>query len=204
MRSMMMMLSEVTPVPEAALPLAEFKAHLRLGTGFGEENLQDAVLLGFLRAAIAAIETRTGKILIERNFVIELSRWRNMASEPLPLVPVTDVAALVQVDTAGAEVAADVASYRLERDSQAPRLTASGACLPVIPSGGLARLEVTAGMAADWGGLPADLGQAVLLLAAHYYEYRDETALGRGCMPFGVTSLIERYRVMRLALGAVQ
>lgn len=199
-----MMLSEVTPVPEAALPLAEFKAHLRLGTGFGEESLQDAVLLGFLRAAIAAIETRTGKILIERDFSVTLTRWRNLAAERLPLVPVTAVAALVLADAAGGEVPADAASYRLEQDSQASRLAATGACLPAIPSGGVARLEVTAGMAADWGGLPADLGQAVLLLAAHYYEYRDETALGRGCMPFGVTSLIERYRVMRLALGAVQ
>ncbi len=199
-----MMLNEVTPVPEAALPLAEFKAHLRLGTGFGEDSLQDAVLTGFLRAAVAAIEARTGKCLIERAFAVELTRWRNISGEALPLVPVTDVTALVQVDAAGAEVTADSAAYRLERDSQIPRLFPAGASLPSIPTGGHVRLEVTAGMAADWGSLPADLGQAVLLLAAHYYEYRDETALGRGCMPFGVTSLIERYRVMRLAIGAVQ
>jgi uncharacterized phiE125 gp8 family phage protein len=38
-------------------------------------------------------------------------------------------------------------------------------------------------------------------LAAHYYEYRDETSLARGCMPFGVQSLIERYRSMRLFAG---
>ncbi|PCH74343.1 MAG: hypothetical protein COC12_04000, partial [Rhodobacteraceae bacterium] len=49
--------------------------------------------------------------------------------------------------------------------------------------------------------LPADLGQAVLLLAAHYYEYRDETSLGDGCMPFGVSSLVQRYRAVRLSLG---
>ena len=45
---------------------------------------------------------------------------------------------------------------------------------------------------------------AVLLLAAHYFEYRDETALSDGCMPFGVTSLIQRYRTVRFSLGAVQ
>lgn len=199
-----MMLNEVTPVPEAALPLAEFKAHLRLGTGFGEGSLQDGVLAGFLRAAIAAIEARTGKILIERDFSITLTRWRNMAAEALPLVPVTSVSALVLADAAGGEVTAEPAAYRLEQDSQCPRLAAAGACLPAIPAGGTVRLEVAAGMAADWGSLPADLGQAVLLLAAHFYEYRDETSLSRGCMPFGVTSLIERYRVMRLAIGAVQ
>lgn len=199
-----MMLSEVTPVPEAALPLEEFKAHLRMGTGFGEGSLQDTVLQGFLRAAIAAIEARTGKILISRGFSITMTRWRNMAAEVLPVVPVTAVTALVLADAAGGEVSADASAYHLEQDSQRPRLAAAGACLPAIPAGGFARLEVTAGLAADWGSLPADLGQAVLLLAAHYYEYRDETALSRGCMPFGVTSLIERYRVMRLAIGAVQ
>ncbi len=41
----------------------------------------------------------------------------------------------------------------------------------------------------------------MLLLAAHYYEYRHETALGGGCMPFGVTSLTERYRTVRLLGG---
>jgi len=44
----------------------------------------------------------------------------------------------------------------------------------------------------------------VLLLAAHYYEYRDETALGEGCMPFGVSSLIERYRTVRLFAGGAR
>ena len=57
-----MMLIEETTVPDVALPVEDFKAHLRLGTGFGPETLQDEVLAGFLRAAISAIEARTGKI----------------------------------------------------------------------------------------------------------------------------------------------
>jgi uncharacterized phiE125 gp8 family phage protein len=56
-------------------------------------------------------------------------------------------------------------------------------------------------MAERFDLLPADLQQAVLLLAAHYYEYRDEQSLGEGCMPFGVTSLIARYRALRMGLG---
>ena len=60
---------------------------------------------------------------------------------------------------------------------------------------------IPAGFATGWDELPADLAQAVLLLAAHYYEYRNETALSDGCMPFGVTSLVQRYRPMRIAPG---
>jgi len=59
-----------------------------------------------------------------------------------------------------------------------------------------------AGFGADLGDLPADLAQAVLLLAAHYHEYRDETALAQGCMPFGVSSLIARYQPMRIGFAS--
>ncbi|MCA0873657.1 head-tail connector protein [Seohaeicola saemankumensis] len=197
-----MMLIEETTVPDAALPVEQFKAHLRLGTGFGEDTLQDEVLKSFLRAALSAIEARTGKILISRDFSWVLSDWSDPAGEPLPAVPVSAVTALVLVDAAAAETPVAAAQYRLVPDSQQPRLCPAGALLPNVPGGGSVRVEFTAGMAADWGGLPGDLAQAVLLLAAHYYEYRHETALGDGCMPFGVTSLIQRYRVVRLRLGA--
>jgi uncharacterized phiE125 gp8 family phage protein len=45
------------------------------------------------------------------------------------------------------------------------------------------------------------MGQAALMLAAHYYDNRHDTALGPGCMPFGVTALLERYRPLRLSAG---
>lgn len=198
-----MMLSEVTPVPEAALPLAQFKAHLRLGTGFGEDSLQDEVLFGFLRAALAAIEARTGKALITRDFELEIRHWRDRSRMVLPIAPVQAVSEVMIRDAAGSDTVLDTADYRLEPDSQRPCLCPAGRLLPAIPTGGLARISLQAGMAAEWGGLPADLAQAVMLLAAHYYEYRADTGLHGGCMPFGVTSLIERYRALRLSLGGL-
>ena len=59
-----MMLVEQTTVPTAALPVAEFKDHLRLGTGFADDGVQDDVLEAYLRAAIATIEARTSLSLI--------------------------------------------------------------------------------------------------------------------------------------------
>ena len=58
-----------------------------------------------------------------------------------------------------------------------------------------------AGYGPDWDDVPADLAQAVLMLAAHYYDYRQDMGLGAGCMPFGVTALIERHRPLRLSGG---
>ncbi|WP_424833332.1 head-tail connector protein [Ruegeria sp.] len=199
-----MMLIEETAIADAALPVDQFKAHLRLGTGFAEENVQDEVLKGFLRAAIAAIEARTGKALIERDFSWSLNGWRDTAGEVLPVAPVGAIGSVKLMDAAGVETVVDAAAYRLERDVQRPRLRPAGSCLPTMQTGGSVKVVFTAGMAADWGGLPADLGQSVLLLAAHYYEYRDETALGAGCMPFGVTSLIQRYRTIRFGAGVAQ
>ncbi len=199
-----MMLIEETAIADAALPVDQFKAHLRLGTGFAEDNVQDEVLKSFLRAAIAAIEARTGKVLIERDFSWGLNGWRDGAGEVLPVAPVGVISAVTLTDAAGVETVMEAAAYRLERYGQGPRLRPAGSCLPSIQTGGSVKIVFTAGMAADWGGLPADLGQAVLLLAAHYYEYRDETALGAGCMPFGVTSLVQRYRTVRFGAGVTQ
>ncbi|SFT44897.1 head-tail connector protein [Sedimentitalea nanhaiensis] len=197
----MMLIEEVT-VPDAALPVAEFKAHLRLGTGFGEDSLQDGVLKGFLRAAIAAIEARTGKILISREFTWSLTGWRDRSGQILPVAPVTAITGVTLIDELEVETEMPADQFRLEQDSQRPRIRPAGSLLPMVRTGGGVRIGLTAGYASEWGRLPADLGQAVLLLAAHYYEYRNETALSDGCMPFGVSSLIQRYRSMRIGIGA--
>lgn len=196
-----MILVEETTVPLAALPVEQFKAHLRLGSGFTGATVQDAVLESFLRAAIAAIEARTGKALIQRAFTLTVEQWRDPAAQGLPVAPVVEVTSVTLTDAGGAEELVDPGDYRLSRDAQHPQLRPTGGALPVIPRGGSAAIGFDAGFAASWAGLPADLGQAVMLLAAHYYEYRDETALGQGCMPFGVTSLIERYRMLRAGFG---
>jgi uncharacterized phiE125 gp8 family phage protein len=199
-----MLLMEETAVPDAALPLAEFKAHLRLGTGFADDDIQAPVLEGFLRAALAAIEGRTGKALIEREFSWVLHGWQDPAGQPLPVAPVSAVLGFVLRDRADEEEVIDPALYRLERDAHRPVLRPVGRCLPMVPAGGVAEIGFRAGYGTGWGDLPADLAQAVLLLAAHFYEHRADTALGEGCMPFGVASLIERYRKVRLLGGGAR
>ena len=197
-----MMLIEQTPVPDTALPVDAFKAHLRLGSGFGQDDVQDAVVHSFLRAAMAAIEARTGKALIVRSFILSLSFWRAGSAQALPVAPVVDVTQVVVVAPNGAEPPLAPAIYWLEQDTQRPRLRAAGAALPRIPKAGSVNILFDAGFGNTWDDLPPDLQQATLMLAAHYYEYRNDTGLSDGCMPFGVSSLIERFKSMRL--GASQ
>ena len=191
-----MILHEITPVPDSALPLDALKAHLRLGTGFGEDSLQEPVLLAFLRASLAAVEGRIAKALVQRAFEWRLNDWPEGVI--LPVAPVSTVAQVALVDHTGAETLVPASAYALAPDAHAPRLLALNGSLPIPPTGGGVVIRFTAGLGATWDDLPADLAQAVFLLAAHYYEYRDDTSLHAGCMPFGVASLLDRHRVPRL------
>ncbi|MEL6684662.1 MAG: hypothetical protein AAFQ00_05180, partial [Pseudomonadota bacterium] len=130
-----MMLVEETTVPLSALPVAEFKDHLRLGSGFSDDGVQDAVLESYLRAAMAAIEARTGKILIEREFSWTLTAWRDARRQPLPVAPVNAVSGVTLLDMQGVETVVDAAGWYLEPDMQRPSLQPAGTCLPTLPSG---------------------------------------------------------------------
>ncbi len=198
-----MMLIEQTTVSGAALPVTEFKNHLRLGTGFADDGVQDAVLESLLRTAMAAIEARTGKVMIERDFLWQLTAWRKLDQQALPVAPVSAIFSLKTLDRIATEELIDPARYVLQRDDHRPRLMATAACLPTIPVGGTAEVVFTAGFGPDWSDMPSDLGHAVLMLAAHYYEHRHETAMSEPSMPFGVTSLIEPYRTVRILGGGV-
>lgn len=191
------MLIELTSIADEALPVEDFKAHLRMGTAFGVEDVQDGVIAGFLRAAIAAIESRTDKALISRGFAVVISAVRSSEVVYLPVAPVSQLDQLVMIDRSGTEELLGVEGLRLERDAQLPLVRGR----IDVPVDGQARLEFTAGFGVGWADVPADLRQAVMMLAAHYYEYRSDTALSAGCMPFGVTSLIERYRPVRIGFG---
>lgn len=197
-----MMLSEETQVAAAALPVQALKDHLRIGTGFASTGTEDAYLEELLRAALAAVEVRTGKALFERTFRWSVSGWRESDAQALPVAPVGSVLSVTLTDRAGAETVVDPGRYWLEKDSQRPRLRATGTALPAIPTGGTAEIRMTAGFAAVWSGIPVELRQAVLLIAAGYFERRHEEGAEPGAMPFGVMALIERWRTVRGFGGA--
>lgn len=196
-----MMLTERTTVPPEALPIEEFRNHLRLGTGFSDDAVQDEVLHGCLRAAIAAVEARTGKSLLIRSFTWSVTAWRDLSRNTLPVAPVVAIDRMAIVDRFGAETVVDPSRYILERDAHRPRIAATSLFLPSIPVGGSAEIQFDAGYAATWSELPADLARAVFLLAANYYERRDEGADAGGPIPYGVAALLDRYRNVRLFGG---
>lgn len=193
-------LKETSPVPAAALPVAEFRAHLRLGSGFADDTTQDATLEQYLRAALDMVEGRVARALFQREFVLRLTRWRNDHAQRLPIAPVVSVASVTLVNAAGVEMVVAPSRYRLDADGTRPRLEAAGTALPAIPTGGRVEIAFSAGFGPDWADIPADLRQAVLLLAAQYYEGRDST--GDSDAGFGIRALLERWRDVRMGGSA--
>ena len=198
-----MLLTELTTPPSAQLPIAALKDHLRFGTAFGTDGLQDGLIEAHLRAAIAAIEARIGKVLLTRSYRMTLPDWRELSQQTLPLAPVTAVTKLSVFDVNGVEMVLDAARYRVQADMHRPKLLAAGLLFPVVPTDGRIEILFTAGFGPTWAAVPADLAQAVILLAAQFYETRHDAgaqAQGFG-LPMAVQSLIERYRNIRVLGG---
>ncbi|KAJ56577.1 gene transfer agent protein [Actibacterium mucosum KCTC 23349] len=197
-----MMLIEQTTVPATALPVAEFKDHMRLGTGFADDGAQDALLEALLRAAMAAVEGRTGKALLTRSVSWTITAWRDGCRQAMPVAPVAAITAFRVVDRDGMIATVDTSAYGLEPDTHRPHLVSAGANLPLIPIGGRAEVVFDAGFGATWAEMPADMAQAVMLLAAHYHEHRAATGPDEASMPFGVQALLEPWRTVRILGGA--
>lgn len=197
-----MMLVEETAPPAAQLPIAELRAHLRIGSGFelAADAAEDAALAGFLRAAIAAVEARTGKALLARRFRMRIEDWRDREVQPLPLAPVLALERVEIDDGEGGVAEVPIGDLRLIPDSQRPLVVPRGALLPAVPDRGFVTLFFTAGFGAGWASVPPDLAQAVLMLAAQYYEDRGSHGVA-AALPHAVAALIERWRAVRVLAG---
>lgn len=195
------MLTELTTVPQGALPVQGLKDHLRLGSGFADDGMQDGLIEAYLRAAIAMIEGRIGKALIARRFALVLETWRSLDEQALPVAPVSALVSLTVTDAAAMSVVLPANRYRLVPDSHRPKLVAVGVLLPQIPSDGQAEIVFDAGFGAAWSAVPADLAQAVLLLAADFHEHRHDAGDRPVGLPLVVQALIERWRTVRVLGG---
>lgn len=196
-----MMLTEETSVLISALPVQALKDHLRLGTGFSDGNMQDGLIESYLRAALSAIEGRTGKAILQRRFKLVLQDWRDGSEQALPVAPVVSIAAVTLYSVTGVATVLSASSYRLIADTHRPKLAAVGYLLPMVPTDGRIEVLFDAGFGAVWSGVPPDLRQAVFLLAGQYYEQRNDFTGAPIGLPYPVQALIERWRTVRVLGG---
>jgi uncharacterized phiE125 gp8 family phage protein len=194
-----MVLTEITSIPSGALPFYSLKNHLRMGTGFTEDDLQDPLLEAYLRVSLSTIENKLGLAIIERNFSWNLTGWRDAARQNLPMRSVSEIVTVTTNSESGGSALQSPNSYRLQKDVQSPAIVATSSSLPGIPVDGTVDIVFKAGYGSVWESIPTDLGQAVLILAAWFYENRTGDPHSSGVLPVAVTALIEPYRVIRIS-----
>jgi len=167
--------------PPAAVALGEVKAFLRIAT-----SDEDALIAGFVRSASAACEAFTGLALVEREVreTVVPGAWRRLGVAPVRAIE--DVAA---VAADGSETALASDAYRIDIDA------AGEGWVRATSEERRARVAYTAGLAADWNGVPEPLRQGIVRLAAHLYAVRGET---EAVPPASVAALWRPWRRVRL------
>lgn len=194
-----MRLVELAPPQRTPVPVRELAAHLRMGSGFAGDRDEDAALEMYLRAATAAIEARLGLALIARPMELRVAAWASESAQPVPVAPLVAVDSVALIDAGGARDELASGALVFSMGQRPPVLSvAGGLALPSIPADGFAEVRFTAGFGETANDVPPDLRQAVLLLAATYYERRDAGESPSAAMPFAVLALLEPHRALRV------
>ncbi|MEP0708186.1 MAG: head-tail connector protein [Parvibaculum sp.] len=172
--------------------LAEARAHLKL-----DATEEDALLGALVTAARTLLEAETRRAFLTQRWQLTLDEWPAGALA-LPLAPVASVIAVKVAAMSGAMIAIDPGFYEVDAKGEPPRLAAKRGQAWPMPATRLAGISVDFeagyGTAAD---VPMPLRQAVLLLAAHWFENREPVGDGVE-LPLTVSALIARYRRHRL------
>jgi len=193
-----MLIDAARPSASAEM-VAELAAHLRLPQGFADDAASEAALARLMDAAARVVEDRTRRALLQRVMLLRVSAWDDAETLSLPVEPVAQVTELALAQEDGARATVDPAIWRLASvDGRSAIRARAGRRLPPIPRDGHAEAHLVAGYGAAWGDAPEDLRLAVILLAATYFEQRNEAAGRLAPPPLSVAALLEPYRRVRL------
>ncbi|MEM9494847.1 MAG: head-tail connector protein [Pseudomonadota bacterium] len=186
-----MTLTLLTPATEDPVDLAEMKDHLRI-----LHHDEDVRIAGYLKAATAGIERRAGFALLPQTWrlTLDAAPTETITLSPAPLFSVTEIAVK---DKSGGETPVTASAYEVAGGLPGRVRAAEPWPAPGVKTGGV-RIDFIAGFA-DAASLPADLKQAVKLLAAHFYEAREAASEEPlSIVPHTVDALLAPYR--RIAL----
>ena len=187
--------------------LEEMKQHLRV-----DYTDEDSLIEQYISAARQKLEQRCARAFVEQTWELRTSSFEDTIEIPLP--PTVGIVSVTYFDTANAEQTVDPTNYAFvdggeEQTSSLVWMGSKPTKLANRPDA--ARVRFTAGWPADYDQSPVDYGanvpyaikQAILFLAAHHYENREEVMLVPTRQEImgvveGVDSLIAPYIIPRL------
>jgi uncharacterized phiE125 gp8 family phage protein len=183
-------------VEPAAEPvtLADVKAQLRVG-----HDSEDALLSGLIRAARDEVEAQAGVALIDQAWRLAFDRWPHDKLVKLRRYPVKEILSVTVYGAEGEAALVNAASYEADLKSRPARLHFVGPPPPEQRLNGI-EIDFVAGFGEAGTDVPDLLKRAILVLVAHWYEFR---AVYRAedqpvSVPPGFDRLIAGYRTGRL------
>ncbi|MEZ5810877.1 MAG: head-tail connector protein [Rhizobiaceae bacterium] len=183
----------VNPAVEP-VTLADAKAHLRV-----DHASEDTLITGLVAAARDHVERQTGLALIDQDWRLALDRWPATGIIPLGRHPVSVVLSVTVYDGDGGASPVDPAGYQLDAHSRPARLLVherppAGLCMNGI------EIDFRAGFGAAGTDVPDLVKRAMLMLVAHWYEFRGSHGAEAQpvSVPAGFDRLVAGYRPGRL------
>lgn len=189
----MTLFQTVAPLAEP-VTLSEAKRSLRL-----DHDSEDELIGGLIRAAREEVEAACGLALIEQSWRLCLDRLPRSGLVHLRRHPVREVLSVTVYGGDGEASLVDPASYQLDAASRPARLQFHRPPLPGIAMNGI-EIDFTAGFGEAGTDVPDLIKRAMLVLVAHWYEFRASFS-GREqpvSFPPGYERLIAPWRLRRL------
>lgn len=189
----MTLIRTVEPSAEPVTP-AEAKAHLRI-----DHSSEDDLLAGLIRAAREEVERATGLALIDQSWRLALDAWPCSGAVTILLHPVREILSVTAYGPDGEASLIDPATYQADTASRPARMMFARPPAALRAMNGI-EIDFTAGFGEAGTDVPDLLRRAMLLLVAHWYEFR--TAFGPKDQPVGYPAgydrLIAPFRTRRL------
>ena len=182
-------LQRVTP-PSQIVTVDEVKEQSRVDT-----NAEDTLISRYISAAVDMVEGPhgIGVLLGSQEWEYFLDRFEHVIR--IPLFPVQSVDEVRYVDEGGTEQTLATDQYRVDTVSNPARITTEyNVSWPVTRSRELN--AVTVKFTGGYDSVPESLRQAVILLVAHWYDFRNpvvDSSVNE--VPMAVESILARYRV---------
>lgn len=186
----------VTGPAIAPVTLAEVRMHCRVD---GDD--EDALLSGLVLAAVSHLDGWSG--ILGRCLISQTWRQTFDAFGVLSLpFPAQTVTAVTYVDPAGAVQTLAPTDYQLREFPGGSAVEPfPGASWPSAAArAGSVAVTFVAGYGPASSDVPAAIRQAILMLAAHWYENREAAVVGATAtdLPFAVSALVGPYRLVGL------
>jgi len=176
--------------------VSEAKDYLRV-----DSAVEDPVVASLILAARLHIEGALDIAMVTQSWSLFLDGWPEDGRVSIPLGPLKSVDSVKVYDADDTAQTVSPQNYAVDLSSLRPRLVRQAGAVWPTPGRAANGIEIalTAGYGDTTDKVPQPIRQAVLMLAAHWYEQREPVVFEKPDeLPHGVADLLKPYRQVRL------